>query len=196
MRSLTPRRIIGLLVATLFAVIALSSCGDPTPTAQDKERAGRQDAYTRSTDKQPANYMEFSPTRRTINAWAKTWDDPNALAYTYIKDQDGSVGYYVFLGPPVSYNVSITPTYDKAKIDCGQYCSEAIVPAPGIDNAFYSGGGDSVYYGIDAVTGGVASFSVGQGQNMQYFSTPNSRYKSPEPLGDATIEKAKQKKGQ
>ena len=71
----------------------------------------------------------------------------------------------------------------------GEFGGETYVPAPGIDTA-YGGGDCSNFYGIDAVTKLPIGFSVGMGQNMQYFPQPNLRYKA-EPLGEATFESAK-----
>jgi hypothetical protein len=165
-------------LAVLFAVVAIfalaaDSC-DGGDSAQDKESGRQQSSYERLTRAEPAEEMSYSPTRRTINTWIRTWNQPNQLSFTYLLNQDGSkVGYYVFLGPPVSYCAALTPTYKGYDFKNDDNDGEdAIVPAPSVDGVYYSGGQCIQYYGVDATTGQLIEFTVGGTLNFVNSTQP------------------------
>src|SRR5687767_11789590 len=111
------------LITLVLAVGFLTACEDDTnkDSADNRERASRTGTVTKLVDRQPVETMDYSPTRETINLWAKTWGkDPNKLAYVYMRAAAGQiVGYYIFRGPPVSSCAGITAPYDFKEVDLG-----------------------------------------------------------------------------
>lgn len=197
MRSLIQKHpklkyLIGLIaIAILFLTQAASCGGEDTNKGAAKENKTKIEQQDTVIEKQPGDVMPYSPTRNTIKAWAKYWQVPGRLAYVYLTDgpNDHKGGYYVLVGPPVSYCVGLTSPVKKVRVDTGDSDGDTYIPAPGIDTV-YGGGDCSIFYGIDAVTNLPFTFNVGLGQNMQYFAQPNQRYDS-EPLGVATFDSAK-----
>lgn len=147
------KKIAMTVAAAGLAAVALTGCEE-----EDKPSLA---------DSQPSVQMEHSPTRDTINGWAETWgSDPNKLAYVYIQMGD-QYGYMVMKGLPVSYCASIDPPFEIDK--SGAYNNDRlVVPAPGIDGAYYNGSGAcNTYYGFDAETDTYLEFTVGM--NQSYF---------------------------
>lgn len=171
----------GIAVA---GILGLAAC-EMEPTSQDKEAQQRQGSYDTLTSNQPAKQMEYSPTRDTVNRWVETWgSDPNKLAYVYIQLGGGGYGYFVMDGPPVSMCVMLTPNYEIREDSYGNL----MVPAPGIDGAYYGGEGScSTYYGFDSETGAYLEFTVGMNQSYFLFSEPMDLPGDLVPLGDATL---------
>ena len=188
MRRLAP------VLVILIAVLALVGCadGESTPTAQKQESQIRQDSYARLAAAQPAQKMSYSPSRDTINFWINTWGkQPGKLAYVYLLASNGQmIGYYVFKGLPVSYCAALTPTYEFAKRDVGDFNGDILVPAPGVDGVYYSGGQCSAYYGKDASTNQYIEYTVGQGISALIYERPLAR-QDVEPLGFTTIKRGK-----
>lgn len=172
MRRLT---IPAIVLASLLTFAACETEGS-SPPAQASERAIQQDSYSRLAAAQPAKTMGYSPTRFTINRWVETWGQQGTLAFTYILNELGQkVGYYVFVGPPVSYCASLTPTYrfDKVNADGAGGADEQVqVPAPSIDGVYYSGGQCTAYYGVDAKTGQLIEFTAGGTLNYVTSTQP------------------------
>ena len=171
-------------VTLLFGVLALTGCTSENDTAKN-ERAVRNNGYARLAKAQPAHSMNYSPSRDTINFWIDTWSKPNKLAYVYLLASNGQmIGYYVFKGLPVSYCAALTPTYDLLKSENGNL----MLPAPGVDGVYYSGGQCSAYYGKDASTDSYLEYTVGQGISALVYERPLPR-QDVEPLGFTTIKK-------
>lgn len=163
------------IVATI-AVAALltmgSSCEDNSGQAKDGK--ARQVGFDALQAKQPATYMEYSPTRNGIKFFADKWGkDPNKLSYAYLLNMNGDViGYYVLKGLPISYCAQMLPPQVR---DNGG-ASTIVVPAPGVDGAYYSGNsGCTQYYGIDATTNSYIEFSVGGGISFLVHEQPIGR---------------------
>lgn len=149
------------------AVITLAGCElDDSSQAQEGER--RQNSYDNLVSNQPAETMDYSPTRESINRWITTWEEEGKLAYVYIQLAEGTYGYFVMDGPPVSMCAMLTPSYDFIDRDGdGDNYDNYEVQAPGVDGAYYTGEGScSTYYGFDAETGSYMEFTV---QYQPYF---------------------------
>lgn len=164
------------LAAAGVALVALTGCelDDSKPSTV--------------TESQPAAAAEYSPTRDTINGWTETWgQDPEKLSYVYIQMGDGVYGYFVMKGLPVSYCASINPPFEIDK--AGAYNNDRlVVPAPGVDGAYYNGGGScDTYYGFDAETGAYLEFTVGMQQSYFLFDQPMELPGDLVAMGDATV---------
>lgn len=178
----------------IVAAVVLTGCGPegPKKTGAQKDTESRTKTVEGLINKQPVAKMDYSPTRTTINAWAKTWGhDPNKLAFVYMRASTGQIlGYYVFKGPPVSMCAGITQPWQKVSVDGGQYGAQVLAAAPGLDGVYYSGGQCDVYYGIDASTGAYTEFSIGGGLNYQLSDKPLPAVKA-EPLAFTSVDEAK-----
>lgn len=185
------KRVLTTVAAGLFAVMLLGagSCGGDSPNAQGQERDRQQTNYERLTAAEPALQAQDPMTRRTVNFWTETWgNEPGKLSYVYMMASNGQlIGYYIFEGLPVSYCVSLTPTYnfERPYHDSGQ--NGHMVTAPAMDGVFYSGQGCNVLYGKDATTGSYLEFSIGNGINYLLYEQPLPR-QDVEPLGFTQIE--------
>lgn len=185
------RRLI-LATSLIVALTLTAACSDnKSSSPQRSESEIRQGSYRTLVAAQPAHSMgDYSPTRRAINFWIDTWKEPDRLAFTYIRQTDGSYGYYILKGPPVSMCASLTPPYDYIDAPGDGTDNRVQVPAPGVDGAWYSGGQCSQYYGIDATTGAYVEFSIGLGQNYSLATEPLPNLGSDvHPLGPATVDK-------
>ena len=186
------RRLAPVLILAI-AVLAFAGCADGEgSTPQKTESSIRQNSYARLAAAQPAQKMDYSPSRDTINFWINTWGkQPGKLSYVYLLASNGQmIGYYVFKGLPVSYCAALTPTYDFIDIDgdgLDKYAGPQ-VPAPGVDGVFYSGGQCSAYYGKDASTNQYIEYTVGQGISALIYERPLPR-QDVEPLGFTKIKR-------
>ena len=179
---------LGFLCAILVVVLAACDTGDKS--AQNSESNKQQKSYTNLVNSDPAHAMTYSPTRKTINAWIDTWNQPGQLSFTYIVNQNGEkVGYYVFLGSPVSMCAALTPTYKFVNPGGDHEDTLYQVPAPSLDGVYYSGGQCISYYGIDAITKQVIEFSIGGALN--YISSTQPIYLNVPALGVTTIAQLK-----
>lgn len=170
-----------LIVIIMAVALITASCGanpSDSNSAEQEEREVQTDGYELLVGNAPAHSMDgHSPTRNTINAWVDTWKVPGQLAFTYILNNAGeATGYYVFVGPPVSYCASLTPTWDWEVVDLGDSNGHHIIPAPGIDGVYYSGGQCIQYFGVDATTGALLEFTVGGALNYQTSTQPLPNY--------------------
>lgn len=185
-----------LAVFVLVAlVVGLTACGSSeNEKAHENQANVRQRIFAKLSKQEPLEEPTFSPTRRTINFWTKTWGhDPNKLAYVYMMAENGQLtGYYVFKGPPVSECAAMTETYEFVDPKNDDSSTDFMVPAPGVDGAYYSGGQCSVYYGIEALNGSFTEFSLSGGQSFKLFDKPLPNQEV-EPLGFTTIEQVKEK---
>lgn len=176
----------GTLVAgvTAAGILGLSAC-EVEESSQSKESDRRQGSYDTLTQNQPAKEMEHSPTRKTVNKWVETWGtDPNKLAYVYIQNGNGDYGYFVMEGPPVSMCVMLSPNYEIE----GNSWGNVVVPAPGMDGAYYGGEGScDTYYGFDAESGAYLEFTVGMNQSYFLFDQPMDLPGDLVPMGDAEL---------
>lgn len=175
MRRMTPfrRALLGLLAIVALVLSTAGACDGDQPTSAQSEGASRDTSYDAQVKRQPAHGMEYSPTRETINHWIDTWDDPNAVSYVYLEAADGSLtGYYVLKGLPVSYCVGLTPPETTTRVDLGDANGDAVVPAPGVDGAYYSGAQCNTYYGFTADTGAYVEFSIGASQGYRLYNQP------------------------
>jgi hypothetical protein len=178
-----------LLRALAVLVIAggVAACTDedgPPPQRSDEER--RNKTVDQLIQDQPAETMNFSPSRETINFWISTWgQEPGKPSFVYLVGANGEdIGYYVLEGLPVSYCASVTRNY---QVRDGSGDTELVTPAPGVDGVWYSGGQCNVYYGRDATTGAYIEYTVGQGTNVLLYDQPQPREGS-RPLGDAVAD--------
>lgn len=173
-----------IVLAVVLGVTA-GGCEDDNPS----ESKTQKDNYSKLTKRQPAETMDYSPTRETINAWIRTWEKPGKLAYVYVQNGNGQYGYYVMKGLPVSYCAMLTPNYEIKD----RRNSDVVVPAPGMDGVYYSGGQCNVYYGIDATTGAYQEFSLGMNQSYFLYSEPQTlpQYRDAQQMGPTSIEDAK-----
>lgn len=173
--SRRPRQVVLVALAAIAAVLlgTASSCDPKDTSPQASESAARQSSYERLAKAQPAHTMSYSPSRATINFWIDKWGkQPNKLAYVYLQNAQGTlIGYYVFRGLPVSYCAALTPTYERKDVGDANG-ADAIVPAPGVDGVYYSGGQCAQYFGIDASTNSYIEFGAGLGINMLVYERP------------------------
>lgn len=182
----------GLTAAAMAAglMFAITACNEDT-SSQAKESKSRQDTYDRLVANEPAKSMAVSPTRKTINAWIEKWGkNPNKLSYVYLQNGNGDYSYFVLKGLPVSMCAMLTPNYEIK--DRGTDSSDLVVPAPGMDGAYYSGSQCNSYYGIDGTTGTYVEFSVGQNQSYFLYDQPQSlpQFKDAKPLGPTSLKDA------
>lgn len=176
--------LIALLIMALMSIF-IASC-EAGGDADNKERQTNYDSYQSLQSKQPAETMDYSPTREGINKWMETWEEPGKLSYVYLLAANGQeIGYYVFKGLPISYCASLTPT-DKIE-DRGN--NSVIVGSPSMDGVYYSGSQCNQYFGFDATTGSYLEFSTGSGINFLVYEQPLDK-PDVEPLGFSTIKEA------
>lgn len=180
------------LMLVMFVLLALlaGGCDQENSTAK-KERYTQEKNYEVLQSKQPAQGMDYSPTREGLNYWMETWDEPGKLSYVYLLAANGQeLGYYVFEGLPVSYCASLTPTerpYDG-------YNNDFPMKAPSMDGVYYSGNQCLQYFGRDALTGSYMEFSIGSGINFLVYEQPLPNLDT-RPLGPTTIEEARKSEG-
>ena len=186
------RRLISALDVTT-AAFALTACEETdAPKGQEAENSSRQSNYERLVETQPAEAMEYSPTRETKNFWIRTWGEKGKLSYIYLLNNAGEAfGYFIFEGLPVSYCTSLIPPYQMKDTPGDGFGPNLIVPGPSIDGTFSSSSNCSAFYGKDATSGAYMEYTVGQGINALIFDQPMSQFGAAEPLGDATPETAK-----
>lgn len=161
-----------IATAAVGALLGIAGCSEDSSQTDEINR--RQQSYDQLAAEQPAEQMEYSPTRETVNNWIETWgSDPEKLSYVYIQNANGDYGYFVLKGLPVSYCAMLTPTYEFIdKPGDGDSYDDYEVAAPGVDGAYYSGQQCGVYYGFDAETGAYVEFSVGQNQSFFLYDQP------------------------
>jgi len=194
-RSLTHR--IAAVVAILAIAFGATAClgtDDSKPSARSKENTSRQSNYDRLVSKQPAETVDYSPTRETKNFWIRTWGKtPNKLSYVYIQNANGQYGYYILKGLPVTYCVSLLPPETKVRGDLGQYDGDMIVQGPSMDGTYSSQSNCTSYYGEDATSGEYVEWSVGANQSYFLYSEPMSlpQFKDAVPQGKSTFANVK-----
>lgn len=181
-------RIGKLSAALLAAVLVIVGCETSSqPEAQEQERDRQQKNYERLSELEPAKDMQHPVTRKTVNFWIDTWDEPGKLAYVYLQSASGDLlGYYILEGLPVSYCVSLTPNY---RIENEHHTGPGVVtPAPAMDGVYYAGSGScDTYYGKDASTGAYIEYTAGLGINVLLYDQPLPR-QDVEALGFTTVE--------
>ncbi|GAA3742456.1 hypothetical protein HDA32_003282 [Spinactinospora alkalitolerans] len=178
MRRLTKQ--VFTAAALVIAVLGLAAC---EASSREEESDRQQSGYDQLVAGQPAESMDYSPTRETINFWIETWSEPNKLSYVYLQNADGEmIGYYVLKGLPVSYCAMLTPNYEILDPTQGGVS----VPAPGMDGAYYSGQQCDSYYGQDATTGAYIEYTAGMGINVLLYDKPLPRQDA-QPLGPTSV---------
>ena len=187
------RRILTAAAIVLAAIFLFSACEvESKPKGQEAENKSRQSNYERLVENQPAETMDYSPTRATKNFWIKTWDKKGKLSYVYLMNGTGEVfGYFILQGLPVSYCTSLIPPYQLKDVSGDGYGANLVVPGPSIDGTYSSGANCNAFYGKDATSGAYIEYTVGMGINALVFDQPMPQYGSAEPLGDATPAKVK-----
>jgi hypothetical protein len=153
----------GMRMATIVItiVIGTAACSGP-PNAAERDSEAKVDAYEQLQRQQPAERMDYSPARNTINRWVQQWETPGKLSYVYLYSESGvPLGYYIFEGLPVSYCTSQTRPFTWEDRPGDGTNASAEVPAPGIDGTYSSGAGCDQYYGIEANTGTILEFGGG-----------------------------------
>jgi hypothetical protein len=186
MRTLR-NKIVAVGVIAVAVLISANSCEEEA-SSQQSESESRSASYNAQVDAQPAERMSYSPTRETINFWISTWDEPGKLSYVYLQNADGTmIGYYVMEGLPVNMCAALTPTYEFENVDAVGGSQDVMVPAPGVDGVYYSGGQCMTYYGKDATTGTYLEYTAGLGINVLLFEEPLPRYADTQPLGPTEV---------
>lgn len=194
--TITPTKLKKFAVIAFTVAIAVlltaSSC-DAEPSTARTESDIQQQNYADLAKSQPLETMDYSPTRETINAWIRTWGkEPGKLSYIYLLAGDGTyLGYYVLKGLPVSYCAMGSPTYVWEDTPNDDNDVPEIVPAPGMDGAYYSGGQCGTYYGIDATTGAYIEYTAGLGINVLLYEEPLPLQVKVEPLGPTSLDDVK-----
>jgi hypothetical protein len=193
-RRLTRNVLAGLTVAGVL--LGATACEDDgsKPSSRSKESRSRNSQYDELVARQPAHTGSYSPTRETKNFWIDTWmKSPNKLSYVYIQNANGSYGYFVLKGLPVTYCVSLLPPEVKTRADLGQYDGDLVVQGPSMDGTYSSGSNCNAYYGKDATTGAYVEFSVGQNQSYFLYDQPLDlpQFKDAAPLGPTQIKDVK-----
>ena len=184
------RRPIALLLAALM-VVFVAACEEEDDATQ-RERKAQGTNYEQLQNKQPAQGMDYSPTREGLNKWMETWEEPGKIAYVYLLASNGQkVGYYVFEGLPVSYCASLTPP-ERAFEDNGE-TGIVTMTAPSMDGVYYSGSQCNQFFGYDATTGSYIEFSTGSGINFFVTEQPLPE-QDVDPLGFTTIEEAQKER--
>lgn len=183
------------LVVVAVAVLTVTACGGSENKenganggkANKQEQTTRNESYTDLITAQPSHTMTYSPTRETMNAWVDTWNVRGQLSFVYLLNANAEkIGYFVFIGPPVSYCVSLAPDWQPYDYpgDHDSYYDE-IVPAPDVDGGYYSGCSVNQFYGVDATTGAVIDFSAGG--TLNYLSSTQPLDLNVPPLGFTEI---------
>jgi len=171
----TFKRLVAAIVLLAFVVVGAAACTSSSgnPPAQKKESATQQDSYNKLVAEAPAHEVTNPVNRNTINFYVDTWNKPGAKAYVYLQNSEGNLlGYYVLDGPPVSMCTALTPTYKLTDPGGSSDNGDIVVPAPGIDGVYYSGGECNTYYGKDATTGAYVQFTLGLGINELLYNQP------------------------
>lgn len=177
-------------IATILAVVLMGfvavSCEEQNATEREQNQQGNN--YEGQVERQPAESMEYSPTREGLNKWMRTWDEPGKIAYVYLYAANGEdLGYFVLEGLPVSYCASLTPTERVIDRADGDFTATA----PSMDGVYYSGNQCIQFFGFDAVSGAYLEWSAGGAFNFFVSDQPLPRPES-EPLGQATVEEVQQ----
>lgn len=192
MRSMKTLAAVAMGAALIMGVTACTE-EKPSSESRNSESEVKNKSYDQMVKNQPAESMGWSPTRDTINFWAKTWEEKNKLSYVYLQSGTGEViGYYVLQGLPVSYCAMLTPPETiRDKGHSGSGFTSMPLQAPSIDGVYYANGGSlcSTYYGQDATTGAYLEYTVGMGINVLLFDQPmdTGMFKDAEPLGYTTL---------
>jgi hypothetical protein len=194
-RSIKTTLAAGAILTAILATTAASCGGGGDTSGQAKESTNRQSNYDKLIANQPAHTVKHSPTRDTKNAWIDTWgQQAGKLAYVYIQNANGEYGYYVFIGPPVSYCTSLVPPEQTKRVDLGADGSAGVVlKAPGMDGTYGSGNNCNIMYGVDAATRAIVEFSIGNNQSYQAFSEPLTlpQYRNAKQMGPTSVDAAK-----
>ncbi len=153
MRGMTKTVIVGSVL--LFALVG---CTGP-PDAAERDSDAKVNAYEQLQRQQPAERMDYSPARNSINKWVQQWEVPGKLSYVYLYSESGvPLGYYIFEGLPVSYCTSQTRPV-QPQWDAG--AGALLVPLPGVDGTYSSGAACDQYFGVEANTGTILEFGGG-----------------------------------
>lgn len=175
------------ITATLLSLpvlgFGLVGCMEDDET-KVKENNAKAAAYERLVANQPAEAMDYSPTRESLNQWVKTWEKPNQLSYVYIQNAKGEYGYLVMKNLPVPRCKMLTAN-TKPYGDSGRVNTEL----PGMDGTYTSGGTCNTYFGFDATTGAYMEFTLGMNQSFFLFNQPMTlpEFASAKPLGMTVI---------
>ena len=190
-RRLKKYVIIPLVVAGSI-LLGAAECEDGSGTAADTENKSRLSTYERLVKNQPAQSMDYSPTRATKNFWIETWDEPGKLSYVYLQSSTGDLlGYYVLEGLPVSYCTSLIPPYEVKDYTSSSGGNALAVPGPSVDGTYSSGSNCNTYYGKDATTGAYVEYTAGLGINVLLYDQPLPRNQNVQPLGPTAVEDVK-----
>ncbi len=186
------RKALTLLVAMILAALVIGGCSSPpSSTATERDQRKQEQNAEGLAQVQPAEGMQWSPSRETANRWARTWGEEGKLAYIYLFDSEGGqVGYYIMEGLPVSYCASLTPPQkivDVDKVVGGSSVDALAMPAPAMDGMYYGAANCQQMYGFDAVSGAYLEFTGGGSFNYLLSDQPMTRIDT-KPLGDATVE--------
>jgi uncharacterized lipoprotein YehR (DUF1307 family) len=91
---MSVRKRIYLALVTMTLVFSLSACVEEDKSGQQSEQQTNQQNYDRLAKAQPAESMDYSSTRETINFFGRTWGVEGKVAYVYLMNNEGTViGY-------------------------------------------------------------------------------------------------------
>lgn len=179
---------LALLFVLLVMTLGVIACEPSAPSATENEKKIQSDNAESLAINQPAEGMDWSPTRNNLLKWADSWEEQGKLSYVYFFNSSGQLGYFIFEGLPSSYCAALTP---PQKIERNDWASvDAIpMPAPALDGAYYSGSGCQQFFGYEAGTGTYMEFTMGG--DFNYFLSDNPLTKlDMKPLGNTTEEEA------
>lgn len=183
-------RIALLAIALLTAMFFVACDAQPVQDAQKSEAKTNEENYENLVENQPAETMDYAPTREGINKFTRTWEEQGKISYVYIINQSG-VNYLVLEGLPISYCASMTPPEKYKQLpDDGDY---TYYPhqSPSMDGVYYSGSNCIQYYGFEAQTDTYVEFSVGGDQNFYVSEKPLPKFADATPIGNTTISDVK-----
>lgn len=177
-----------LLALIALSVLFVAACGyENTPRAKEQEQQDQN--YSKITEQQQVETIDYSSTRDTINKWIERWGQEGQISYVYITDSGEPTGYYVIKGLPVSYNASIVPPEKYVDLPGDGTNDLKPVQAPSMDAVYYRpGGAVSQFYAFDARTDAYYEWSVGGSQNYFLSDQPLQQYRNVPAIGDTSVE--------
>lgn len=194
MRKLGTGRVgkgLALVAMTVVLAFLQDACDPDRETAANSEQDRQVQNYEAQVERQPAEPMEYSPTRNGLREWAENWDEPGKVAYIYFFGANGEeLGYFVAEGLPTSYCASLTPPDRVDRISAASVDS-VVRSAPTIDGAYYSGNNCTQFFAKDAVSGAYLEWTAGGSFN--YFLSDQPLDLDMKSIGDATEENVRER---
>ncbi len=180
-----------LLIVMLVAAVFAFGCEADRNSATERETQTQSKNAESLAQNQPAEGMDWSPTRNNLLKWADKWEEQGKLSYVYFFGANGEkVGYFIFEGLPTSYCASLTSPDKINKVETYGSPNPAVVTtAPALDAAYYSGSNCAQFFGYEAGTGNYFEFTIGGSFNYFLSDSPLTELDM-QPLGNTTEEEA------